>query len=163
MPADSGSENRDFLRHIVATLSYRAGKGLRDVPAGFGAFRAGPTSRTASEILAHMGDLLDWALSLVKGTEAWHDSPPVAWDQDVARFYNGLGRLDAFLASDKPLGCSAERLFQGALADSLTHVGQLALLRRLAGGPIRGENYSKADIVAGRVGPDQPAAKREFD
>ena len=152
-----------LLRHTVATLAYRGGKALRGAPAGFESFRAGPTTRAPGEILAHLGDLLDWALSLANGQQKWHDSPPLAWDAGADRFFGALEALDGRLADTAPLGASPEKLFQGPLADSLTHVGQIALLRRLAGAPVRGENYLRADITAGRVGADQPAPKFEFD
>jgi len=152
-----------LLRHTVATLAYRGGKAIRGAPADFAAFRAGATSRTPAEILAHVGDLLDWALHLSRGEHVWKNSPALAWDAGVARFHEALARLDAELASDAPLGCPAEKLFQGPIADALTHVGQIALLRRLAGSPVKGENYFKAQISAGGVGPDQPAPRLEFD
>lgn len=154
---------REFLRHTVATLAYRGGKALRGAPAGFAAFRAGESARTPGEILAHIGDLFDWALSLAKGERAWKDSAPLSWEAGTKRFFEGLGRFDAFLASGAPLGSPAEKLFQGPVADALAHVGQIAILRRLAGSPIRGENYLKADIAAGRVGADQAAPRVEFD
>ena len=152
-----------LLRHTVATLAYRGGKALRGAPAGFESFKAGPTTRTPGEILAHLCDLLDWALSLANGQQKWQDSPPVAWDAGAERFFRALEALDARLADGAPLGASPEKLFQGPVADSLTHVGQIALLRRLAGAPVRGENYLQADIIAGRVGADQPTPSFEFD
>lgn len=161
-PTAAAGEARELLRHTVATLAYRARKPLSDAPANFASFRAAEGVRTPGQILAHLGDLIDWALSLAKGKQEWHDSPVLPWKEDVARFYNALEALDAYLASDAPLGETPEKIFQGAVADSLTHVGQLAILRRLAGAPIRGENYHKADIAAGRVGHDQPAPRREF-
>ncbi len=156
-------ERRQMLRHTVATLAYRGGKVLRDAPEGFGSFGVGDRSRTPSEVLAHIGDLLDWACSLAHGAHIWHDSAPGAWAADVQRFFDGLARFDACLASDAEPGFPPERLFQGPIADALTHIGQIAMLRRLAGSPVRGENYFKAEIVAGRVGPDQSAPRREFD
>jgi len=107
--------------------------------------------------------LFDWALSLARGAETWHNSTPLEWNREVERFFAALSAFDAYLASDEPMGASLERLFQGPIADALTHVGQLTMLRRLAGAPIRGENYSVAEIVAGRVGKEQTAAKGEFD
>ncbi len=157
------ADTREFLRHTLATLAYRGGKALRGAPPDFGEFRIGEQTRTPSEILAHMGDLLDWALSLAKGTHVWRDSPPGPWASDVQRFFEALARFDGYLASDGPLGFPAEQLFQGPIADALTHVGQIAMLRRLAGCPVRGENYFKAEIVAGRVGDDQSAPRREFE
>jgi hypothetical protein len=158
--------NRELLRHTIATLAYRGGKAMRGAPAGFSDFRttdgSAAGSRTAGAILAHVGDLLDWALSVARGAETWHDSTPQPWDADVARFFDGLTKLDAHLASSAPLACSIEQLFQGPIADALTHVGQIAMLRRLAGSPVRGENYMRADIVAGRVGPEQTPPRREF-
>jgi hypothetical protein len=152
-----------LLRHTVATLAYRGGKALRGAPPEFAEFRAGPATRTPAEILAHLGDLLDWAVSLVDGKQAWHDSPPLVWDSGVARFFGALETLDQRLAGANSLGAPIEKLFQGPVADSLTHVGQIALLRRLAGSPVRGENYLRADIAAGQVGADQPSANFEFD
>jgi hypothetical protein len=159
----SQDPKREMLRHTVATLAYRGGKAVRDAPTSFAGFRASETSRTPAEILAHIGDLLDWALSMAKGSESWRDSGPQPWEQDVGRFHACLARLDEYLGSDGALACSCERLFQGAIADALTHVGQLTMLRRIAGAPIRGENYSKADIQVGRVGAEQPPPRREFD
>lgn len=154
---------RELLRHTVATLAYRGGKAVRDAPESFANFRASETTRTPAEILAHIGDLLDWALSLAKGAEAWHNSKPQPWAQDVERFHSCLARLDEWLASEEDLACSCERLFQGAIADAFTHVGQITMLRRIAGAAIRGENYSKADIQSGRVGAEQTPPRREFD
>ena len=153
----------DPLRHTLATLAYRGGKVLRGAPDGFAEFRVGETSRTPGRILAHIGDLLDWALSLALGAEAWREVPPQGWEADVNRFFDALRRFDDVLAADTPIACSPEQLFQGPIADALTHVGQIAMLRRLAGSPVRGENYSRADIVVGRVGPDQTRPRREFD
>ena len=153
---------RGMLRHTLATLAYRGGKAVRDAPEGFGGFGAGGGARTPAEILAHVGDLFDWALSLARGEQRWHDSAPLPWGEEVARFHAGLAEFDAYLASDAPLACSAERLFQGPVADALTHVGQIALLRRMAGAPVRGENYFKAEVEAGRVGAEQAAPRREF-
>ena len=156
-------EKRALLRHTVATVAYRGGKAVRGVPASFAAFSGDDSPRTAARILAHIGDLYDWALSQAKGAEAWNDSTPLEWDREVERFFAALQRFDDYLASDAPLAVTPERLFQGAVADSLAHVGQLAMLRRLAGTKMKSENYSRADIVAGRVGAEQTAPKREFD
>ena len=159
---NSAEPGREMLRHTVATLAYRAGKALRGAPPGFSGFRAGESSRSAGEILAHLGDLFDWALSIARGAQAWTDSPVLDWEAGSRRFFESLGRFDEYLASDAPLSETPEKLFQGPVADALTHVGQIALLRRLAGSPIKGENYHRAEIAAGRVGPDQAAPRREF-
>ncbi len=156
-------DSRTFLRHTVAVVAYRGSKAVRDAPASFADFRAGDQSRTPGQILAHIGDLFDWGLSIAKGQQAWHSSTPLPWDKEVERFFAAIGAFDGYLASDAPLESSAEKLFQGPVADALTHVGQIAMLRRLAGWPIRGENYFKADILAGRVGTQQSAPRFEFD
>jgi hypothetical protein len=154
---------REMLRHTVATLAYRGGKAVRGAPESFAHFRPSETSRTPGQVLAHIGDLLDWALTMAKGAEKWRNSEPSSWANDVERFHTALARLDEYLASGEELGATCERLFQSAIADSLTHVGQLAMLRRIAGDPIKGENYSNADIRSGRVGPDQTKPKQQFD
>jgi len=156
-------DSRQMLRHTVATLAYRAGKALRGAPESFAQFSSGDKGCTPAKILAHMGDLLDWALSIAKDKQEWHDSTPLPWAQEVERFFKALQAFDDYLASDLPLGAPPEKLFQGAIADALTHTGQINMLRRMAGCPIRGENYYRAEITAGRVGPDQATAKREFD
>lgn len=152
-----------MLRHTLATLAYRGGKALADAPSGFGSFRVGEKSRSPAEILAHINDLLDWAVCLASGKHVWHDSAPESWEAEVARFYCGLAEFDARLSSDEGLGFEAERLFQGPIADALTHVGQINMLRRQAGSPVRGENYFRAEIVAGRVGAEQSAERVEFE
>lgn len=154
---------RRLLRHTVATLAYRAGKAVAGAPAAFAHFRASEGTRTPLEILAHIGDLLDWALSHARGDERWHDSAPESWDAEVGRFFAALRAFDEYLASGAPLGASAEKLFQGPVADALTHVGQIAILRRQAEAPVRGENYLEAEIEVGRVGAEQSTKRVEFD
>ena len=155
-------DGRNLLRHTLATLAYRGGKVIRDAPPHFAGYPIAADSRTPARILAHMGDLLDWALSLARGEQRWKDSVPLPWDMEVVRFHAALEALDAYLASDAPLGAPVETIFQGPIADALTHVGQLAMLRRLVGAPVRGENYAKATIVAGRVSADQTPPAAEF-
>jgi hypothetical protein len=156
-------DKRSLLRHTVATVAYRGGKAVRGAPASFASYSVDASMRTPVKVVAHIGDLFDWALSQAKGAEAWNDSTPLEWDREVERFYATLQRFDDFLASDAPLAIPPERIFQGAIADALAHVGQLAMLRRLAGAKIKSENYSRAEIVAGRVGGEQTAPRREFD
>ncbi len=151
------------LRHAVATLAYRAAKVLHSAPAEFSEFRPGKTSRSAGEILAHLCDLLDWALSQARGKQRWRNSKPRTWSEDTARFFAALTAFDEYLASGAKLHAAAERLFQGAIADALTHVGQVAMLRRLAGARVRGENYYLAKIEMGRTSPEQNAPVSEFN
>jgi hypothetical protein len=152
-----------MLRHTVATLAYRGAKAVRGAPDSFATFKASATTRTPAQILAHVGDLLDWALSIAKGNETWHDSKALDWVQEIDRFHAALASFDEYLDSGEELSATCERMFQGPIADALTHVGQIAMLRRIAGEPIKGENYSRAKIEAGRVGAEQEAPKREFD
>jgi hypothetical protein len=154
---------REILRHTVATLAYRGARAVRGAPDSFASFKASETTRTPAQILAHVGDLLDWGLSIAQGKETWHNSKPKPWNQEVKRFHTALRGLDRYLARNGQLDASCEQIFQGPIADALTHVGQIAMLRRIAGEPIKGENYSRAKIEAGRVGADQEMPKREFD
>lgn len=154
---------REMLRHTLATLAYRGAKAIRGAPEGFGDFKASPTSRTPSQILAHICDLMDWALTQAQGKQAWADTTPGSWDDDTTRLFKAMRALDDYLASDEPLGYEPGHIFQGAIADALTHVGQINYLRRMFGHPVRGENYFRADIVTGRVESDQAAPRREFD
>ena len=152
----------EMLRHCLATVAYRGAKAIRGAPAEFADFHAAGGIRTPVQILAHVGDLYDWALSLARGKQAWKDSIPLPWQEEAERFHAALKAFDGYLASGGSLACSAEELFQGPIADSLTHVGPLTILRRLCGAPIRAENYARAEISAGRVGSEQSPPKREF-
>jgi hypothetical protein len=154
---------RAVLRHLVATLAYRAAKVLRDVPPGFGDGTFGPATRRPVRIIAHMADLMAWAITLARGDYVWKVEGSDDWETEVQRFFSGLSSLDRELESAAPFVGSAEKLIQGPLADALTHVGQLAMLRGMAGAPVRPESYARAQITVGRVGLDQAPAVREFD
>jgi hypothetical protein len=151
---------RKLLRHTLATLAYRGAKAIGNAPEEFAGFQG--AEKAPAQILAHIGDLLEWGLSMAEGKRQWHDSTPLPWAEEVSRFFTALENFDRYLASSEPLEAPVEKLFQGPIADALTHVGQIAMLRRLAGVPIKGENYFAAEIMAGRVGPDQARPKREF-
>ena len=155
-------DKRTLLRHALATIAYRGGKALRGAPQGFEDFRPTPAFRTAGGIVAHLGDLFEWSLTLANGAERWKNATPLPFEREVARFFATLSALDARLAADAPLACTPERLLQGPVADSLTHVGQITMLRRMAGSPVPSENFSVADIAVGRVGPDQAKPAREW-
>jgi len=160
--ARTGYKRDLSLRHAVAALAYRAAKVLRDAPPEFSSFRAAKGSRSAGEILSHMGDLFDWALSQAQGKQRWRNSTVRSWSKDVARFFSALKAFDEYLASGAKLHSAPEKIFQGAVADALTHTGQIAMLRRLAGARVRGENYYVAKIEVGRIGPNQNAPVMEF-
>ncbi len=155
--------DNELLRHTVATVAYRGGKALRGAPPEFADYVSPAGGRTPLQILAHMGDLFDWALMLADGKHEWREHTPLAWEKECGRFFAALEKFDARLAASETLGSSAEKLFQGPIADALTHVGQICMLRRMAGCPIRGENYFKASISAGSVGAEQAVPAVEFD
>jgi hypothetical protein len=156
---------RLILRHLLATIAYRAGKAIRGTPDAFGQHRQTPDSPSSAEIVAHMGDLMEWVLRMLRGAPSWTTATPLPWDQEIARFYRTLKAVDDELGSSAPIRWEAERIIQGGIADALTHTGQLAMLRRLSGHKMKGESYARADIVIGRVGPDQtppdPANERD--
>jgi len=154
---------REMLRHLVATIAYRGGKAIRNAPPGFGEFSIGRSTRTALRILAHINDLLEWSLRLARGEKEWRPEPGVEWEAETARFYDGLARLDEYLASPSAMGFEIERLLQGPITDIFTHIGQISVLRRAAGSPVRAEVMILSHIEIGRVGPDQAPPVREFD
>jgi hypothetical protein len=160
--SSASDPKRELLRHSLATLAYRGGKAIRNASEGFAEFRASEGVRTPRQILAHIGDLMDWAFSIAVGKREWHDSKPLPWEKETERFFAALKKLDDYLASHEPLQASPEKLLQGPVADALTHVGQIAMLRRISGGPLKGESYYEAEITSGRVGADQARPKRGF-
>ena len=140
---------REVLRHLVATVAYRGGLAVKDAPEDFGRFRVHETTRTPGEILAHIGDLLDGSLHLVKGNLVHLESSPLPWEHEISRFFSAVKEFDAYLASEAPLACPVEKLVQGPVGDALTHVGQIVMLRRMAGSPIRATAYFTAEIIPG--------------
>jgi hypothetical protein len=142
---------RELLRHLVATLAFRGGIAVTEAPENFAEFRAGETTRSAGEILAHVGDLVQGSCFLMKGEFVYLQSPPQSWAEDVRRFFAVIEEFDSFLASGAPLAQPVEKILQGPVADALTHVGQIVMLRRLAGRPIEAESYFTAEIKAGEV------------
>ena len=153
---------RELLRHALATLSYRGGKAIRNAPEGFSTFHAGEGVRSPGQILTHIGDLMDWGLSIAMGRREWRDAKPLPWEQEADRVFAAIKKFDDYLASGEQLHTLPEKLLQGPIADALTHVGQIAMLRRMAGAPMKGESYYEAEITVGRVGADQAKPKREF-
>jgi hypothetical protein len=158
---------RTLLRHLLATLGYRAAKVLRDEPPGFSGMTFGASTRRPVLIVAHMADLMSWAVRLAQGEYSWRAEGGDEWNAEVARFFAGLTTLDGLLASDEtlrgPVEHQVEKLIQGPLADALTHVGQLAMLRGMAGAPIQPESYARAEIIVGRVGKEQTPPRAAFD
>jgi hypothetical protein len=150
----SVDEKREVLRHVVATVAYRGGVAIADAPEGFAIFRINENIRAPGELLAHIGDLLEGSLYLLKGETVFLTSSPLPWGDEVSRFFSAAKQLDSYLASDAPLACPVERLIQGPVGDALTHVGQIVMMRRLAGSPVRAESYFTAEIVPGTVGEE---------
>lgn len=157
--------DREILRHATAVIAYRGAKTLRGAPPEFAHFKASPSTRTPLEILAHLGDLLEVSARRLRGPTQWEEVPPDTWERQVARFHRALASIDEALASDAPIEVPLDKWYQGPFADALTHIGQLAMLRRMSGAPMKGEAYFFADIRPGRLGPDQIPAdeKYEFD
>jgi hypothetical protein len=159
----SDNTARAVVRHLAATLAYRAAKVLRDVPPGFDTVTVGPATRSPVQIVAHMADLMTWGLTLARGESVWKAEGGSDWSTEVVRFFDRLVELDRVLTTSEPSSASIEKLIQGPLADALTHVGQLAMIRGMTGAPIRPESYARAEIVAGRVGLEQAPPGREFN
>jgi hypothetical protein len=158
----SNEHGRQLLRHTLATVAYRAGKALRGAP------ESSPISRPAILHGLPRKFLPTWATFTIgrwlpRGEKFWHDSQPLEWSMEVERFFAALKKFDDYLASSEPLHASIEKLFQGPIAHSLAHIGQIAMLRRIAGYPLKGENYFIAEISTGRVGVEQAAPPLEFD
>jgi hypothetical protein len=149
-------DRRSLLRHFLAALAYRTQKALRGAPEGFGDFRAAEGVRTPSELVRHMTSVLGYARTFFVGGRYWPEPLP-SLAEEVARFHEMLGDLALHVGGEAPMprGVSAERLLQGPLSDAMTHAGQLAMLRRLAGAPVPPENFIVADIEPGRLGAEQ--------
>jgi hypothetical protein len=150
------SDKRAMLRHFLGAIAYRTQKALRDAPPTFGEFRAGDDVRTPTEQVRHMTSVLGYARThFVGGQYSTQPLPTLAGE--VARFHEMLVDLAAHLEGDTQLrGIQPEQLLQGPFADAMTHAGQLAMLRRLAGAPVPPENFIVANISPERLGQDQP-------
>ena len=147
-------DDRLLLRHSLAIIAYRGGKQIRTAPPEFWVYDTGD-AKTPLHILSHISDLIHWALTLASGQGQGQNRTPGTPKQEIERFHSSLAELDAFLGSSAPIMAEIPRLLAGPIADSLTHIGQLAILRRMSGSPTIGENYYTADIVTGHVGPEQ--------
>jgi hypothetical protein len=150
---DKGS----LLRHFLGALAYRTQKALRDAPADFGRFRAARAVRTPSELVRHMTSVLGYARACYVGGRYRPDDLP-SLEDEVRRFHGMLQELAQHIDAETELrdGMTPERLLQGPLADAMTHAGQLAMLRRLAGSPVPPEDFSVADIQGTRLGRSRP-------
>jgi hypothetical protein len=146
-----------LLRHFLAALAYRTQKALRDAPPTFGAFQAGRQVRSPAELVRHMTSVLGYARTFFVGG-SYRPEPLPTLDAEVGRLHGMLHDLRDLIGRGTALrGATPEQLLQGPLADAMTHVGQLAMLRRLAGSPVAPENFVVASIDPANVGPAQPA------
>ena len=153
-------DKRALLRHFLAALAYRTQKALRGAPAEFGSFRAGPRVRTPHELVCHMNSVLGYATTFFLGG-SYHEPPLTHFGAEVHRFHATLGRLAHLIGETTDWGrISPEQLLQGPLSDAMTHAGQLAMLRRLAGHPVAPENFVFAEVDPANLGPDQPTPAR---
>jgi hypothetical protein len=144
------------LRHLVATIAFRATVAVRGFPAEAASKAAAEGARTPLELLAHVADLMQWSALLVRAEGRPQRATDASWEAAEARLYVGLAALDAALVAGIAPDADVDALLQGPLADALTHVGQLLLMRRLAGAPAEKQRYLRAAITAGAVGPEQP-------
>ena len=149
-------DKRKLLNHFLAALAYRTQKALRDAPDEFGSFRVNDGVRTPAELVRHMASVLGYARTYFVGGRYWPD-PLDTFEEEIERFHEMLGLLAQHLRNGDELleGMTEERLLQGPFSDAMTHAGQLALLRRLAGAPVPPENFIVAEIKEERLGRNQ--------
>ena len=154
-------DKRELLRHFLAALAYRTQKALRGAPAEFGSFRAAEGVRTPARIVCHMTSVLGYARTFFVGGKYWPEPLP-SLGEEIVRFHEMVQDLARHIEIGAPLldGMSAERLLQGPFSDAMTHAGQLAMLRRLAGSPVAPENFVFAEISPERLGLDQAESAR---
>lgn len=153
--------DRELARHFLAAIAYRAQKALRDAPGGYPDFEAGHQARTPVQLLRHMTSLMGYVRTLfLGGSYPLAPEPLPTFGDEIARFHAMLGDVGDLLGSGAPLTITIKQLLQGPFADTMTHVGQLALLRRLADAPVAPENFVYADIQGARLGPEQPMPAR---
>ncbi len=149
-------DKRHMLQHFLAALAYRTQKALRGAPEDFEEFKAGNDVRTPKELVRHMTSVLGYARTFFIGGEFWPEPLPT-FREEIDRFHEMLEDLSSHLDAGTALrGLSEEQLLQGQFSDAMTHAGQLAMLRRLHGEPVRSENFIHAAISAENLTADQP-------
>lgn len=152
---------RQLLRHFLAAIAYRTQKAVRDAPANYPTFSAGNRVRTPVELIRHMTSLMGYVRTFFLGGSYPAQLDPLpSFAEELTRFHRMLEAVGELLTSGAPCSITAEQLLQGPFADTMTHVGQLAMLRRLADAPVPAENFIYADIRAERLGVDQPPPAR---
>ncbi len=149
-------EQRKMLMHFLAALAYRTQKALRGASPEFANFSAGGKVRTPLELVRHMDSVLGYARTFIIGGSY---RPPQTADfaEAIASFHQVVEDLARHLdAGSKMHGITPEVMLQGPFSDAMTHAGQLAMLRRLAGDPVPPENFIYATISPDNLGPNQP-------
>ncbi|MEO6526160.1 MAG: DinB family protein [Gemmatimonadaceae bacterium] len=147
---------RRLLQHFLAALAYRTQKAVRGAPSHFADFRAAPNVRTPHELVWHMTSVTGYARTMLRGG-TFRPPPMPTFEAEVARFHETLAALRDDLADERlTAAISDEQFLQGPMSDAMTHAGQLAMLRRLAGSPVPPENFIRARVDAQNVTADQP-------
>ena len=149
--------DRELLRHFLAAIAYRTQKAVREAPEHYPTFSAGHRVRTPVELIRHMTSLMGYVRTFfVGGSYPQKPEPLPSFSDEIARFHQMLGAVGDLLAGETRCSITTEQLLQGPFADTMTHVGQLAMLRRLADAPVAPENFIYADIRAERLDAAQP-------
>ena len=149
-------DDRAQRLHLLATIAYRARYALRGAPESFGSFQAGNEVWTPAELVRHMASVLGYARSCFEGTDRPRLDPLPDLAAEITRFHAMLEDVARHVRAGAELkGMSEEQILQGPFADALTHVGQLAMLRRLSGSPVQRESFIQAEVDPADLGPDQ--------
>jgi hypothetical protein len=155
-----------ILRHLLATLAYRGGKAIRGAQPSFADFQPEGAKNTPLALLSHISDLVEWAhrwtMQATGAAPEYRTAQPKTWREDTGRFHDALASFDKHLASGAAIPDILDSLLQAPIADAFTHIGQIALLRRLSGDPVAGEAFRLAPIEIGRLGREQGPPGREF-
>jgi hypothetical protein len=101
--------------------------------------------------------VIGYARTMLRGGEFAPPKLPTLADE-IVRFHETLAALRDDLADESLRArITDEQFLQGPLSDAMTHAGQLAMLRRLAGDPVPPENFVFAGVRADNVSASQPA------
>lgn len=146
---DSHAGGAETLRCYLAGLVFR----FEHVTAGtgeeFAKFEAGHGVRTPQQIVRHMTGLVLLARDQFEEV-AGRRPEPLPWPEEKSRFVATVWDFDTLVSKGSGLRedrsiPSMAHVWNGPLSDLMTHVGQLATLRRLAGDPVPAVRYSQVD------------------
>lgn len=153
-------QKQTLLQHFLAALAYRTQKALRGAPPEFASFRAAPKVRTPHELIRHMDGVLGYSRTFFIGG-AYRAPEFPDFRAAIAHFHETLADVALHIERGTDLReVTPEILLQGPFSDAMTHAGQIALLRRLAGHAVPPENFVFAEINVKNLGPDQPLPAR---